>query len=321
MGLFDLFKKKPITFETIEVSKPSYNPWDKEKGNASNDYATANFLHMLSSQASPIRRTPDEYPRYLSYDLKITDPIKKHKEFLKDGYLREATAIEILSTYKVAELKSILETSGIPAKGKKSELIQLAESMDPASLKLPAMYCVSEKGMAFMEQHSDLIKLFRNPYNITYEEYITTKNNRNISYNDVIWGIFNRREMFAGNSYGSRRNNAYHRAKFLKAEERFVDSLRYYIHTLFFDMNNPIRIVPDWAKKDWDGSVDQIGPEILENIFELRANYTPKMAEECYGYLEPSKILVKKKDFARLLNDIFEAKPIDAKNYLPKGCR
>jgi hypothetical protein len=257
----------------------------------------------------------------VSYDLGINDPIKKHKELLNAGYLRKATAAEILSTYKVAELKSILETNGIPAKGKKAELIQLAESIDPASLKLPVMYCVSEKGLAFMEQHSDLIKLFRNSYNITYEEYISTKNNRNVSYNDIVWEIFNRREMFAGNSYGSRRNNEYHRAKFLKSEDRFVDSLRYYIHTLFFDLNDPSRIIPVWAKKDWDGSVDQIGPEILENIFELRANYIPKMAEECYSYLEPSKILVKKKDFARLLNDIFEAKQIDVKNYLPKGCR
>ena len=321
MGFFDVFKKKPITFETVENTKPSYNPWDKAKGNSNNDYATANFLHMLSSQATPIRTTSDGYPRYVSYDLKITDPIKKHKDLLKEGYLREASTAEILSTFKVSELKSVLESNGLPTKGKKPELIQMATSIDPASLKLPVMYCVSEKGLAFMKQHSDLIKLFRNPYNITYEEYITTKNNRNISYNDVIWEIFNRREMFAGNSYGSRQNNEYHRAKFLKSEGHFVDSLRYYIHTLFFELNDPSRIIPDWAKKDWDGSVSQISPEILESIFELRANYMPKMAEECYNYLEPSKILVKKKDFARLLNDIFEAKQIDVKNYLPKGCR
>lgn len=321
MGLFDLLKKKTITFESVENSKPSYNPWDKEKGNSNNDYATANFLHMLSSQASPIKTSPDGYPRYISYDLKITDPVKKHKELLKEGYLREATVIEILNTFKVADLKSVLETNGLPAKGKKSELLEAATAIDPAALKLPVMYCVSEKGLEFIEQNTDLIKLFRNPYNITYEEYITTKNNRAISYNDVVWGIFNRREMFSGNSYGSKRNNEYHRAKFLKSEGNFVDSLRYYIHTLFFDLNDPSRIIPDWAKKDWDGSVSPISPEILENIFELRANYIPKMAEECYDYLEPSKILIKKKDFARLLNDIFEAKQIDVKNYLPKGCR
>lgn len=321
MGLFDIFKKKPITFETTVHSNSSYNPWDKTKGNASNDYATANFLHMLSAQASPIKNLPDDYPRYLSYDLKITDPVKKHKELLKVGYLRESTASEILSTFKVADLKAVLESNGLPAKGKKAELIQMAESIDPTALDLPVMYCVSEKGLDFMAQNDDLIKLFRNPYNITYEEYITTKNNRNISFNNVVWEIFNRREMFAGNSYGSKRNNEYHRAKFLKSEGQFVESLRYYIHTLFFDMNDPSRIIPDWAKKDWDGSVSQISPEILENIFELRANYMPKMAEECYDHMEPSKILVKKKDFARLLNDIFDAKQIDAKKYLPKGCR
>lgn len=321
MGLFDMFKKKPVTFEIVENSKPSYNPWDKERGNSSNDYATANFLHTLSFRAFPIQSTPDGYPRYVSYDLKINNPIKMHKELLKAGYLREANTTEILSTFKVADLKSVLEANGLPAKGRKADLIRMAESIDPAALKLPVMYCVSEKGLAFMEQNADLIKLFRNPYNVTYEEYITTKDNRNISYNDVIWEIFNRREMFAGNSYGSKRMNEYNRAKFLKSEGRYVDSLRYYIHVLFFDMNDPSRVIPDWAKRDWDGSADQIGSEILESIFELRANYMPKMAEECYTFIEPSKILVKKKDFARLLNDIFEAKQIDVRNYLPKGCR
>lgn len=321
MGLFDIFKKKSITFEITENPQPAYNPWDKGKGNSNNDYATANFLHMLSSRASSIRNTPDEYPRYVSYDLNINNPIKKHKELLKAGYLREAGTSEILSTLTVADLKSLLEANGLPTKGKKAELIRTAESIDPAALTLPAMYCVSEKGAEFMEQNADLIKLFRNPYNVSYEEYITTKNDRNISYNDVIWGVFNRREMFAGNSYGARRTNAYDRAKFLKSESRYVESLRYYIRVLFFDMNDPSRVIPDWAKQDWDGSVDQIAPGLLENIFELRANFMPKMAEECYALLDPSKILVKKKDFAQLLNDIFEAKQIDVRNYLPKGCR
>lgn len=321
MGLFGLFKKKTITFTTVNTNS-TYNPWDETKNNPSNDYADANFLHMLAQQANPIRTSVDEYPRYVSYDLQIHDPIKKHKQLLKEGFIAEATTAEILDTFKVAELKSILETNGIPAKGKKADLIkQILENINPSALKIPVMYCVSEKGKGFIEQNADLIKLFRNPYNITYEEYITTKNNRAVSYNNVVWEIFNRREMFVGNSYGAKMNNEYNRAKFLKSEGNFVESLRYYIHTLFFDLNNPSRIIPDWAKKDWDGSVSQIGSDILENIFELRANYMPKMAEECFDYLEPSKILVKKKDFAQILNDIFEAKQIDVKNYLPKGCR
>lgn len=321
MGLFDIFKKKPITFETIECSVPSYNPWDKKAENPNNDYVKANFLHMLSFEPSEIRATPDSYPRYLSYKLEITDPVKMHKELLKEGYLRKATVAEILNTFKVVDLKALLESHGLAAKGKKAELIRTAESIDPATLKLPVLYCVSEKGLSFMEQNADLIKLSKNPYNVTYEEYITTKNNRNIGFNDVIWGVFNRREMFAGNDHWSKRSNEYNRARFLKSEKRYDESLRYYIHTLFYDMNNPLRVIPDWAKKDWDGSVEQIAPEILESIFELRAYYMPKMAEECYSYLEPSNILVKKGDFARLLGDIFEANKIDAKNYLPKGCR
>ena len=43
------------------------------------------------------------------------------------------------------------------------------------SLRLPEMYVLSEKGKEYISQREDLIKLQRNPYNITYTEYLETK--------------------------------------------------------------------------------------------------------------------------------------------------
>lgn len=272
MGLLDAFKKKPVSFKATVNSNASYNPWDKAKGNSSKDYATANFLHMLSFQANPIKAKADDYPRYVSYELKINDPIKKHKELLKAGYLREATTVEALGTFKLADLKAILESNSIPAKGKKADLIQAAASLDSAALKLPMMYCVSEKGLDFMKQNEDFIKLHSNPYGISFEEFINAKNTASpyLKFNDIIWFIFNQREMsFRIDDYGSKRNNSLHMAMFLKSENRLVDSLLHYIEVLYYDINNP--------------AFDTIAPKIKEAVYELKDHYTDEMVERCYS--------------------------------------
>lgn len=328
MGLFDLFKrksdKKPnITFETLISNHGECNPWDKKQGNDKNDYTTVIFLHMLSSKPHQFPKSPDDFPRYVSYDLDIHDPIKFFAEMLKNGFLQKATTADTLKTLKVAELKQILIDNGIEAKDRsKAALISKIENLVPDDkLKCPEMYSVSDKGVSFIERNADLLKLFRNPCGVSYAEYIAVKANREyLSYNDVIWGVLNRRDMLSYD-YTSKRQNEYHRAVFLKDEKRMDEALRYFIHTLFYDLNNPTRIIPDWAKKDWDGEVLQISPDVLENIFELKEFYVPKMAEECYSLFDLPRILVKEKTFAQLLSDIFNAQNIDAKDYLPKGCR
>ena len=297
MGLFDAFKKKPVSFKTTVNSSSPYNPWDKTKGNSSKDYATAIFLNMLSFGANPINRKNDEYPRYVSYELKINDPIKKHKELLKDGYLRPATTAEILYTFKVSDLKVILESNGLPTKGKKEELLsQIVESVNPAALKLPVMYCVSEKGLDFMKQNEDFIKLHLNPYGITFDEFINAKNIASpyLKFNDIIWFIFNQRELsFRVDDYASKRSNSLHMAMFLKSENRLVDSLWHYIEVLYFDINN--------SAFDFD----TIAPKIKESIFELKDHYTDEMVERCYSriYL-PNRI--PKEAFRLMLTGIFQ---------------
>lgn len=330
MGLFDfLFKSKPkvsVSFQETPHTKANYDPWDKKKGNSNTDYSNAVFLNSLSYKPSMIPKSPDDCPRYFSYNLGIHDPIAKYKEFIKMGYFRDAEAAEILNTYKVPELKEILEKNGLSASSrKKSDLIdRILECVTPSSMNLPNMYCVSDQGLAYLEEHQDLVQLHRNPYGITYDEYITTKKAIGATssrYNDVIWAVFNRREMFSGGSHGAKRNNAYNRAKFLQSENKKQESLRYYIHAMYYDINDSIRIVPDCLKKDWDGHVSQLPPALLEAIFELQEFYSSSMVDECYKELHVAKVLITRKNFERLLKDIIAGNEIDLRNYIPKGLR
>lgn len=328
MGLFDfLFKSKPkvsVALQEASHTNSNYDPWDKKKGNSKTDYSNAVFLNSLSHKPTMIPKSPDDCPRYVSYNLGIHDPIAKYKEFINMGYFRDAEAVEILNTYKVPELKEILEKNGLTASSrKKSDLIdQIIERISPSSMNLPKMYCVSDQGLAYLEEHQDLIKLHRNPYGITYDEYISTKQAVGHSrYNDIIWAVFNRREMFAGGSHSIKRRNAFDRARFLQSENRQQESLRHYIHAMYYEINDPIRIIPDCVKADWDGHVSQLSPGILESIFELQEFYSASMVDECFKELYVQKVLISRKNFDRLLGDIFAGNKIDIRNYIPKGLR
>lgn len=314
-------EKNPAPKISILGSTANYNyPWDKRKPSEINEYSQTNFLQYFSRKACLISNNPDDFPRGFSYALHIYDPVKMQKLMLAQGLLREATPEEVLNTYTVDKLKAILDSCGLPKSGKKADLIlRIAESADMPTLNLPSMCFISDKGKEYVTQHEDLVKLYGNPYGVTYEEYKATQKEHanNLSYNDTIWRVFDRQERFGGCSY----NTAYNRAMFLKAESKLQDSLKYYILALAFDANDSSRIVPDWAKDNEDGHVSPFPPALLENIFQLKAYFVPQMVEKCYKYIDPSKVIVSKKDFTRLLDDIFAAKTIAAENYLPKGCR
>lgn len=314
-------KKASAPKASISESTANYNyPWDKRKPSEIDEYSQTNFLQYFGRKACLVSNNPDDFPRGFSYALHIYDPVKMQKSMLLQGFLREATPEEVLQTYTVDKLKAILDSCNIPKTGKKADLIlRIVESANLPTLDLPPMCFISDKGKEYISQHEDLVKLYGNPYGVTYEEYKATKQEYayDLSYNDTIWEVFNRQERFGGCSY----NTTYNRAMFLKAENKLQDSLKYYIQALAFDINDSRRIVPDWAKDSEDGHVSPFPPALLESIFQLKAYFSPEMVEKCYKYIDPSKVIVNKKDFTRLLDDIFAAKKIDAENYLPKGCR
>lgn len=166
---------------------------------------------------------------------------------LLQGFLREATPEEVLQTYTVNELKAILDRCNLPKTGKKADLVlRIVESADLSALDLPPMCFISDKGKEYVAKHEDLVKLYGNPYGVTYEEYKATQKEYaySLSYNDTIWRVFDRQERFGGCSY----NTAYNRAMFLKAENKLQDAMKYYIQALAFDANDSSRIVQTGPK-------------------------------------------------------------------------
>lgn len=349
MGLFDFFRKKPakeekkiqppletnqtqskqtisVTFEMPTSSDNYKYPWDESRPSANDDFSNVNFLRIFEKPRS-LSDDPDEFGRSVSYHLHIYDPIKRRNELLDMGYLRVTAPAETLTTYKVPELKAILKNAGLTTTGKKVDLInRIVLSIDIPSLNLPNMCCISDKGIDFVNRNQDLVKLASNPYSITYDEYIATKNKLPdyLNYNDIIWSVFARREMFSGGNYNIRSLNAYNRARFLMAENRHSGALEYFLYALYFEMNDPSRVIPDDIKEYYaDDEIvpSQVTSSILEPIFQLQEHFSEDLIDRCYARIDVPKILIAKKDFARLIDDIFAGNFIDVRNYLPKGLR
>lgn len=339
MGLFDFFKKKKhieqekkakanvsVAFEKPKAVHEYNYPWDDRRPSSNTDFSNVNFLRVFE-KPKPISNDPDIFGRAVSYIMNIYDPIKRRDELIKKGYLRYAAPAEILSTYKNTQLKDILKANDLSSTGKKVDLIsRIVFSIDLESLSIPPMCCLSEKGIEYINQNQDLVMLFGNNYGITYEEYMEAKKKAPayLSYNDIIWSVFNQRELTSHNDYSKRSWNASCRARFLFAENKPCAALGEFVTLLYFELNNPNRVIPDSFKEYYDEEElkpKQLPPDLIESIFALKEHYSKEMTDKCYKRIDVPKILIRRKDFDRLLEDIFAGKEINVKNYLPKGLR
>lgn len=137
----------------------------KNKHNADNDYANVVFLYLHKGKWKEPRAL--EYTSSLAhktYQFSVNDPLKKHADMLKQGFFCEATPEEILITFRKAKLEDILKQHGIAASGKKDDLVKaIIGSIPIQKLELPVMYFISDKGIQYIEQHKDLILLYKKP--------------------------------------------------------------------------------------------------------------------------------------------------------------
>lgn len=142
------------------------------------------------------------YPKYLTYDYNINDPLKLHSLLISNGYYAPIDPATTLNSYKVNQLKEILSSNGLPSTGKKAELIDRILQCIPSDVinNLNGnlqYYTLSDIGNSFLAEHYDYILLHQNSrWNISEGEYQSTKNSlkdSSFTFRDVVWKIFNQR--------------------------------------------------------------------------------------------------------------------------------
>lgn len=316
MGLFDLFKKKATEKENIQfteqVFKSDYNPWKKSPRPRNDDYAIAGFIAYCQHGGKPIGNTNDDYPRYFNYKYYVNDPIKYHKQVIADGYLTEADAKASLKQLTVAQLKEILLNNNLPDKGKKDELIErIIENIDTKTLNLPILYVPSPKGYEHLDKYKYFFEIEK--YNITINDFEHAKKycHSAAKTNDVIWKILNTRynEHNIAGDFSLARNELLYSAELLESENRLIDALYYYLLVLYYDLSG---CANGYIMDSEDVS---IAPGLSNKIFNLKEHYLDSIPSRCYNHPLPHHYL-KQENFSRLVNDIFEDKVLDVRNYI-----
>lgn len=165
MGILGILKTSKLKLENRSntESLPDVSvSYSIENFNLIEKYAAILMLKYYGTGCS----LPDHYPLYFEKECRITNPRLLHRKLIEMGYLVPAPPEDILSQYKISELKVILESIGSNKSGTKDILIKrIISEADPDLLK--NMYCnknyysTSEKGDNFLQQHLDYIEFHK----------------------------------------------------------------------------------------------------------------------------------------------------------------
>lgn len=271
-----LFNKKKLKVKLKVDNNSGYDPW--VGNNSSSTYSIANFLDYLDNK--PIGDSNDSYPRYVSYDLNIHNPIKMHNQLLCDGYLIPAPPSVVLQSLSVAELKSILQQHNLSTVGKKAVLIQsIIDNVATDNIGLKTFFTLSSKGKAYVNKFHYYIDV--RPYLskgiFSLQEFEEQKNKRSyLSVEDLVWFIYNDKYSYYSINYHHEflRNINYERYELLLNEGKKKDALVFLLATIYFDING--------TSKFHNYADFYINNTLASNVFELSQEYDETVLKKVY---------------------------------------
>lgn len=311
-------KPKPKERPTIRMEN-NYEITNPNNQNMprNDDYAIAVFISMSNHGGMKVMEKSNDYPGYISYEYKVHDPIKYHKKVIAEGYLEEASPFVVLGKFKVDQLKEILVKNGLESKGKKADLIaRIVENVNVKALNLDTLYVPSAKGAEHLKKYEYIFRL-RN-YGITWEEYDIFRENKPdyLKPNDIIWQMLNKayQDDITRGYYGPATNMLTYMGAFLEAEERYPNALLEYLCALYFETSGYIGGC--LSKTIFDIDTARISPHIAGKICTLSEHYTPDILQKCFKRDVFPNHAIGRRNFERLILDIFEDKPVDILNYI-----
>lgn len=292
--MFNFFKKKKnniklsaigTPIEPIDKDNNLINSCDHPKFKAQDVYKMAIFLSVVNGK--PVYENEDLYPRYLSYECGIKDPVNFHHAMIKNGYLEKSlnSLPEILSLKKVSELKAILNNSSIKAIGKKSDLISQILSDLPVAERKQILsdfngFVLSDKGHKFIGTNDVCIQFHRHKkWDLDYFDYAKkSKRLTNLSFFDYAWSILNDRLIIyrANGDWGLLRNTHFYMWELLKLKNKQEESYQQLIFVLYFDLsglnNGNVVFQPD----------ESVAPGICDLLYKSRDLFDTLMVDVCY---------------------------------------
>ena len=89
---------------------------------------------VMLAVAEKYKTTESKFPGYLMHDYEIANPPKVLNDLYGRGYLEYGKLSDSLGTFKLQELKDIASALGVPASGKKADIIERISGADEQQL-------------------------------------------------------------------------------------------------------------------------------------------------------------------------------------------
>lgn len=184
--------------ETTSIMTYRNTKYEKiEKINLYSEYGKTLLLSAYG-KCSPL---PEKYPLYFERECNISNPRLLHQQLIDEWYLVPSNSEQILLSFTIPDLKTILTSYGLKVSGRKVELInRILENTNLIELEEflyqeSTRYSLSEKGKEFLEEHNDYFLLHRNSnWGIGIEEYLSIKNQiEPNTFYDICIHIFKKR--------------------------------------------------------------------------------------------------------------------------------
>ena len=230
-----------------------------------------------------------------------------------------------------------MKENNLKVNGKKAELIdRISSELSEKELNEinfdRNIYTLSEKGKKYIENHKDYIEIHRHSsWQITLEEYIKVKRQLNFSanFNDIAWGIFNKRTMEYSNNrqYGLQRNNYYNMFQLLMEEKKEMQAFEMIVKVVIYDLSGVntlenIKLYKDgiYSKKDLLNSYSSIflAPGVIKKVSELGQFDSDELVKSVYKQVVLPINFCSEKILIELMHDVFNNDIFDYEKYIDR---
>ncbi len=328
---FDSDYRKPDTYREIRFSGNKFDIPEVQ--------LCAAILLSGNRNGSKIRNN-NEYSHYFEGRYGIVNISTLHKWLYEQGYFRKASLPEALGTYKVPELKTILESMGQKKNGNKDALIdRIIANMDNEDKERVLNQCdrlfLSEKGLAFVWENDDYVMYHRKSYGLTFDEFNKHRIlcGRKRRFHDTVFQALQEKlHTCQFKHYFSQMEMIYFwLSEVLYDEGRYDLALHNTLYRMYFSTNlswhtyyfNIDHVRSDGIKKIKEyikACNDVFHDTDLKRVLELRDYYNEHMLDIIYSLQPLPYTIFDRSDLARAINDLLNEVYFDKEYYTNYVC-
>lgn len=147
---------------------------------SNNDYIKIMLLNRFT-KPGPIYMSNSQYPYWFVEQLGINDIGQRYQNYLREGYLEQASDKDILMKLLKKDLEDICITLNLPKTGNKIDLVNRITSVNNYSdttkyyTGSSKEYILSNTGKTWLEYNRDILSLSTN-YRINVDDYMDIRN-------------------------------------------------------------------------------------------------------------------------------------------------